>query len=132
MIGIIIATHGRFSEEIVRSAELIAGPAKNVKALTLERADNIEDFNDRFVKSIKELDEGDGILVFTDLLGGSPCNVSNMNMKRYKFQAITGVNFPMLMEAIMLRENDITIEELAEKCLKMGKEGIIHLNKMLK
>lgn len=129
MIGIIIATHGKFSEEIVKSTELITGPTKNIKTLTLERADNIENFNDQFVKSVEELDEGDGVLVFTDLLGGSPCNVSNLNMRKYKFQAITGVNFPMLMEAVMSRENDITVEELARKCLEVGKEGIIHLNK---
>ena len=82
MIGIIVMTHGSFSEEIIKSCELIAGPAERTAALKLNRNDNIEDLNKKFVEKLNELDEGDGVLVLADLLGGSPSNVASLNLKK--------------------------------------------------
>lgn len=132
MIGIIVVTHGEFSKEIIKSCELIAGPAEKVSALTLNRNDNIENLNNKFLKKLDELDDGDGVLVLTDLLGGSPSNVASVNLKKgCKYQALTGLNLPMLLEAIINREEK-ELEELAELCKNAGTSGINHINKILK
>lgn len=131
MIGIIVMTHGSFSEEIIKSCELIAGPAERTVALKLNRNDNIEDLNRNFVEKLSELDDGDGVLVLADLLGGSPSNVVGLNLKKGgRFHALTGVNLPMLLEALINREGK-TLEELTEVCIEAGKTGINHINKVL-
>lgn len=131
MIGIIVVTHGNFSKEIIKSCELIAGPAEKVIALTLNREDNIENLNEQFLKSLNELEDGDGVLVLADLLGGSPSNVASLNLKKgCKYQAITGLNLPMLLEA-MINRNGNTLERLAEACIQAGAEGVKHINKIL-
>ncbi len=131
MIGIIVMTHGNFSEEILRSCELIAGPAKKVATLKLNRNDNIENLNENFVKELDNLDDGDGVLVLTDLLGGSPSNVASLNLKKgRKFEALTGINLPMLLEALISREGK-TLEELTKVCIESGKTGVNHINEIL-
>lgn len=131
MIGIIVMTHGSFSEEIIKSCELIAGPAERIAALKLSRNDNIDDLNRDFVEKLKELDDGDGVLVLTDLLGGSPSNIASLNLKKGgKFHTLTGINLPMLLEALINREGK-NLEELAEACVEAGKIGINHINKVL-
>ena len=128
MIGIIVMTHGSFSEEIIKSCELIAGPAERTAAIKLNRNDNIEDLNKNFVE---KLNEGDGVLVLADLLGGSPSNVASLNLKKGgKFHALTGVNLPMLLEALINREGK-SLEELAEACIEAGQTGINNINKVL-
>ncbi|MGS5517137.1 PTS sugar transporter subunit IIA [Clostridioides difficile] len=131
MIGIIVMTHGSFSEEIIKSCELIAGPAERTAAIKLNRNDNIEDLNRNFVEKLNELDEGDGVLVLADLLGGSPSNVASLNLKKGgDFHALTGVNLPMLLEALINREGK-NLEELADACIEAGKTGINNINKIL-
>ena len=110
MIGILIVTHGNFGTELLKSAELIIGKQDNVKTLGLNHGDNVEELCDRVCESIKELDSGDGVLVFTDLFGGSPSNVVARNMEHLNFYSLTGVNLPMLIEALDSRDN-IELEE---------------------
>lgn len=131
MVGIILITHGDFSKEILKSAELVIGPCNDVKCITLHRTDNVEDKNNLFKKYVKEVDTGDGVLVMVDLLGGSPCNIASMNIREYNYKAITGLNFPMLLEAINSRD-ELKLEELAESCYEAGKEGIVYINKILR
>lgn len=132
MIGVIVISHGNFSEEIIKSCEIISGPAEKIIALTLNRNDNIEKLNEEFIKSLSILDDGDGVLVLADLLGGSPSNIASLNLKKGgKYQTITGVNIPMLLEALLNREN-FALERLAENCIEAGHSGIVHVNTVLR
>ena len=132
MIGILVMTHGSFSKELIRSCELIAGKTESIQYLTLNHEDNIEKLNENMIQRLNELDTGKGVLVLTDLLGGSPCNVATMNLKKnYNIQLLSGVNLPMLLEAMLTRES-CTLEELALKCKQAGYDGINHINEMLK
>jgi PTS system mannose-specific IIA component len=123
MIGILVVTHGNFGKELLKSAELIIGDQENVKTLSLNRGDNIEELYSCVNKQIEQLDEGEGVLVFTDLFGGSPSNVTAANMEETYFESLSGVNLPMLIEALDLRVNN-NLKELVNKVLKAGVGGI--------
>ncbi|MBN7573502.1 PTS mannose transporter subunit IIAB [Clostridium sp. 2-1] len=129
MIGILLVTHGKFSEEILKSAELIVGKQDKILTLGLEHGDSIEVLGDKVRESIKLLDNGEGVLVLADLLGGSPYNVVALNSNKIsniKFKCITGVNLPMLLEAITMRES-YELDELTAHCMEAGVMGVKEL-----
>ncbi|AJH01656.1 PTS mannose transporter subunit IIAB [Clostridium beijerinckii] len=129
MIGILIVTHGKFSEEILKSAELIVGKQDKILTLGLHHGDSVEVLGDKVKESIKLLEDGQGVLVLVDLLGGSPYNVVALNSNKIsdvKFKCITGVNLPMLLEAITMREA-YELEELTVNCMEAGATGVKEL-----
>lgn len=126
MIGILIVAHGALGKELLNSAELIVGKQQNVMSLGLFHGDNIEYLRENSLKAIKELDEGDGVLVFVDLYGGSPSNAMALNLKvlmNSKVECITGVNLPMLLEALTNR-SIMPLEELKKHCIEIGHASI--------
>lgn len=130
MIGILIVTHGKFGHELLKSTELIIGKQNNVLTLGLEHGDSIEKLHQEVKTSIEKLDEGDGVLVLTDLFGGSPSNVAAANMEELNFHSLTGVNLPMLVEVLTMREY-VDIEELVDSAFKAGCEGIKNIGAIL-
>ncbi|MCR1897639.1 PTS sugar transporter subunit IIA [Irregularibacter muris] len=130
MTGILVVTHGKFSKEIIESAELIVGKQENITYLTLEHDDSVEELRSKVYESINLLERGDGVLVLADLFGGSPSNVIASNLKHLNFECITGINLPMLIEALVSR-NTCSLSELVEKCMTSGNEGIQNLKEML-
>ncbi len=74
MVGVLIATHGGFAEGILNAVELIAGKQEGVKTIGLFHGDGIDEFSDKVQTAYEELDDGDGVLVFVDIFGGSPSN----------------------------------------------------------
>lgn len=131
MVGIIVMTHGALSEGIVDAAELITGPVSQVKTLSLRREDNVNDLNDAFLAALQEVDTGDGVLVLTDLLGGSPCNVASMNLREKSYRVLSGVNLPMFIEALSSRDSAGSPEELQAACLEAATEGVKNINQLL-
>ena len=135
MIGILVVTHGGFGKEILESVKLIVGEFSNTQSIGLYHGDGIEEFKSKIKKSIEELDTGDGVFVLIDLFGGSPSNVVALNMfeftKEHEIACITGVNFPILLEAISSRDS-YCLEKLSEHCFSVGKESIINLYKKLR
>ncbi|AYO31324.1 PTS sugar transporter subunit IIA [Biomaibacter acetigenes] len=134
MIGVLIVTHGDLGKELLYSAELIVGKQRNVATLGLFHGDSIDGFSEKVSKTIKELEEGEGVLVFVDLYGGSPSNATALNMKKFfknmQFECITGVNLPMVLEALMLRSS-YNLKKLKEHCIEAGLLGIKDLYQQL-
>lgn len=132
MIGILIITHGSFGYELLQSAELIVGHNTHAKALGLDRDDSIDRFKAEVTEAIRHLDKGDGVLVFADLYGGSPFNAAALNLseadKEFRFECITGVNLPMVLEALTMRSS-LKIGELKQHCIEAGISGIKDLVK---
>ena len=131
MIGILIVTHGEFGKELIKSAELIVGKQENVSSLSLKPGDDIDAFHLSIKKEIDKLNNGNGVIVFTDLFGGTPSNTVLRTMMEKKIQSITGVNLPMLLETLVLRNSDITLESLVSQCIKEGTSGIVDVSKKL-
>ncbi|SFD21500.1 PTS sugar transporter subunit IIA [Clostridium uliginosum] len=131
MKGILLVTHGKFADEILKSAELIVGKQEKVLTLGLQHGDSIEVLGEKVVESIESLQSDNGVLVLVDLLGGSPYNVVALNSSKIskgKVRCITGVNLPMLLEAITMREC-YELDELTEHCMEVGTTGIKELFK---
>jgi len=132
MIAIVIGTHGKFSEEILKSAEMILGEQENIATITFLPGEGADDLMKKYEDTIKSLQCEDGVLFMVDLFGGSPFNAaSRIVVKEKNMDIITGINIPMLLEVFSARE-DSTIDELARIAISTGHLGIKSLNETLK
>lgn len=130
MKGLFVATHGNLSKELVRSAEMVAGPIKNCYTWTLNPEDNVIDNEKQMREVIDRLDENDGIFIMLDLFGGTPSNLMLKNTRGKNVIIMTGVNLPMILEFAMSRET-LPMEDLMKVCEDAGKNGIKNLTKMM-
>ncbi len=128
MIGILLLTHEDFGAGMIKSAELIVGNVQHTLSLGLHRGDDIATFKLKVQTAIMELDEGGGVLVFVDLFGASPYNATAMASQNIKpkFRCITGLSFPMLLEALTMRGN-YELVELTTHCMQVGVDGVKEL-----
>lgn len=125
MVGITVISHGKLAEGLKDAIEMIIGPQTQFKTLGLFPEDNPDDFRDAIKTSIKEIDDGGGVLIFADLFGGSPANAATylLNLKSLGIEIVTGVNLPMLLEIINLRQ-DGDLKHLAKMCKPAALQGI--------
>ncbi len=131
MISVIIGTHGVFSEEILKSAEMIFGSQENVGSVTFKPGEGIDALVGKYNNLINELDSKDGVLFMVDLFGGSPFNAASIiAMKNSNMEIVTGVNLPMILEVLGSREFS-TLPELLKIAENSGKDAVKVLNKNL-
>ena len=133
MIGVLLMSHGKMAEGMLDSVKLFFGDdVPSVKALCLEAGDNPEEFDERIIEAVKELDDGSGVIGMCDLLGGTPSNRSVFVMKDFpNLKVITGMNFTMLLELLGKRLSVETVEELdVSELMETGKDGIKCLNEL--
>lgn len=128
MVGFIIATHGGFAQGILDSVKLITGVQDKISVLSLYHETNIDDFGESLVNEIQKQDDGDGVIVFCDLLMASPYNQATLNykkiLKKHKYKVISGLNLPMLLEAISCRMQNFDLEKICSVAQKAGQDGI--------
>ena len=131
MISVIIGTHGMFSEEILKSAEMIFGSQENVGTVTFKPGEGVDKLVEKYNKLITELDCTDGVLFMVDLFGGSPFNAASIiAMKNDNVEIVTGVNLPMILETLGSRDFS-NLSELLAIAENSGKEAIRVLTKNL-
>lgn len=123
MIGAVIITHGRLGEELLNILELISGKQENFKAISITSLDKVDDARKKIQNAIKEVDQGKGILLFTDMFGGTPSNMSLSFLDESNVEVITGVNLPMLIKLVDSREEK-GLKELASLIMEYGRENI--------
>ena len=129
MVGILIATHGCFAEGLLNAVELIAGKQEKAKTIGLYHGDGIEELEQKIRTAIKELDDGDGVLAFVDILGGSPSNMVMKCMADMKnFKAIAGVSMGMVVQAATMRDQ-CSLDELTDLCEEAGNQPVVLLHK---
>ncbi|WP_138206236.1 mannose/fructose/sorbose PTS transporter subunit IIA [Haloimpatiens lingqiaonensis] len=124
MVAIIIGTHGNFSEELVKSSEMIFGQQENVGYVTFKPGEGSDDLMDKYTKLLNKLDTEDGVLFLVDLFGGSPFNAaSRIAIGKENMDIITGVNLPMLLEVYGSRSFS-NLQELVNIAKNSGVESI--------
>lgn len=135
MVKIMIVTHGPLAQAMKDSSAMFFGSmADSLTTLGLFPTDSPEALKDRITDKVKEIDDGDGVLIFVDIFAGSPFNMSAMAIDElkdsHKIQCFTGVNMPILMEAISMCES-MTLEELHADIVTVAQESIVDLRKSL-
>ncbi len=125
MIGIVIITHGTLSEQLLETAELIMGAAAEVHAVSFTARESLEELRQKAMHAIENYRD-DGCLILTDIMGGSATNVCVELMKMEKVEVVTGVNLPMVLEAIGYRDGT-DLKSLATKVLDSGIRSMINL-----
>lgn len=116
MIGVLVATHGNLGSELIKAAEMIHGAMKSVAHVSVGQDKGVEEIKKEINAGIKKLDQGQGVLILTDLFGGTPSNLSLSFLKAGKVEVVTGVNLPMLLRVAEVQEGR-TLEEFAH-CIK--------------
>ena len=106
MIGIVLVTHGRLAAEFVAALEHVVGPQTQMAAVCIGPDDDMERRRQDILHSITEVDRGDGAVLLTDMFGGTPSNLAISVMDQGKIEVIAGVNLPMLIKLVSLRQNE--------------------------
>jgi PTS system mannose-specific IIA component len=104
VIGVVVVTHGQLAIELVNSAEAIAGDLPGFAAVSIGWHEDTEDARDEIARAIARVDRGSGVLILTDMFGGTPSNLSMSFLEQGRVEVITGVNLPMLIKLVNLPE----------------------------
>ena len=114
MIGLVLVTHGRLALEFIDALELIVGPQINIAAVCIGPDDDMEARRKEIIKSVKKVDEGKGVVLLTDMFGGTPSNLSISVMEQGRVEVIAGLNLPLLIKLASLRDKEPLAKAVAE------------------
>jgi|SRR5699024_2731782 len=128
---ILIITHGQLSKGILNATEMFVSDFKNIKAISLKEGENIDKFK-VMIEEIIEVEKNKDILCLVDMLGGSPARViGELAVNNSNIHLISGVNLPMVIEAIISYEN-MPVHELINHIMAIGKDSIVNLSQKLR
>ena len=130
MIGLLIVTHRDLGREFLNAAEFIVGGIEAADAVAINQSSDSEKLRKVIADKVKALDRGHGVLILTDMFGGTPSNLSLSFLEEEMVEVLTGVNLPMVI-AIVQNRTQNTLSELAEKAQKAAKTGISLAGKLL-
>ena len=124
MIGLVLVTHGHLAEEMVSALEHVVGPQNQVAAISIGPDDDMEQRRADIVNSVDEMDSGDGVVVLTDMFGGTPSNLAISILERTNVEVLAGVNLPMLVKLASVRDKS----DLADAVAKAQDAGRKYIN----
>jgi mannose PTS system EIIA component len=104
MIGLIVVTHGNLAREFVAALEHVVGPQQQIAAISIFPDDDMEERRNAIIEAAKSVNTGDGVIILTDMFGGTPSNLSISVMDAGNIEVIAGVNLPMLVKLARVRE----------------------------
>jgi PTS system mannose-specific IIA component len=123
MIGGVIVSHGKLAEEILNALTIIIGEAVNIEAISIGWYDDVEESKKKINESLKSVDQKNGVVIFTDMFGGTASNLSFSFLKNDQVEIITGVNLPMLIKFVSLQRSN-NLKEVVKKVVEQGKKNI--------
>lgn len=131
MIGLVLATHGELGRALIGAMEMIVGVQPRVAALSLHVSDRIEDATARLQDALDGADDGDGVLVLTDMLGGTPSNLCLALIGGPRpVEVVSGASLPMVLKAVQARRES-NLHETAAQVKKVGRSAIIVASEVL-
>ncbi len=122
IIGVIATSHCRLAEEMITAAEMIVGPLQNCKAICFKPSQPVDELIKLMRDAIKEVDQGKGVLILTDLFGGTPSNIS-LAFQGHRVEVVCGMNLPMLIKLAGCR-NGCSLSEAASMVKEYGQRHI--------
>jgi PTS system mannose-specific IIA component len=124
MIGVVVVTHGQLATELVNAAETIVGDLPRFAAVSIGWHEDVQDARDEIQAAIGRVRSGaSGVLIITDMFGGTPCNLAMTFLAKDDVEVVTGVNLPMLIKAASLRETG-GLGEVARQLADHGRSAI--------
>ncbi|HEY3983784.1 PTS mannose transporter subunit IIAB [Cedecea sp.] len=124
-IAIVIGTHGWAAEQLLKTAEMLLGEQENVGWIDFVPGENAETLIEKYNAQLEKLDTSKGVLFLVDTWGGSPFNAaSRIVVDKEHYEVVAGVNIPMLVETLMSRDDNPTVDELVAHAVETGREGV--------
>jgi len=130
MIGLLIVTHGDLAREFIAATEHVVGPLEHCDAICIGADDDLEDRRNDIRDCIQTLDTGKGVLILTDMFGGTPSNLAISQMTPGKVEVLAGINLPMMIKLAESRQS-LPLDELAEAGETAGQRYIARASKVL-
>jgi PTS system mannose-specific IIA component len=130
MISIIVITHGQFGQELLRTAQDIAGRQESVAALAVTPEMGQENVLHALQETLDRLNSADGTLILVDMLGGTPCNTALMKTKNMTAEVLTGVNLYMILSSFTHRDK-MDLKSLTTKVAEDGRRAIVSAKDLL-
>lgn len=129
-IGLVIVTHGRLADEFLSAMEHVVGPQEQVRALSIGPDDDMEQRRQDILDAVSDVDDGSGVIVLTDMFGGTPSNLSISLLDRKNLEVIAGINLPMLIKLAGARA-EADLETAVDAAQDAGRKYISVASKVL-
>lgn len=123
MIGLVLVTHGNLAKEFVSAMQHVVGPQEQVETVCIGPDDNMEMRRGEILSKVNETNSGDGVILLTDMFGGTPSNLALSMMDRANVEILAGINLPMLIKIASLRKEN-NIKKTVEGAQEAGKKYI--------
>ena len=129
-IGGVIVSHGRLANELLAAAEAVVGELNHIAAVSIGWHDDVELSKNEISRALKKVSGGNGVLLLTDMFGGTPTNVSAMFIKENEVEIVTGVNLPMVVK-LASQNKELSLSEMAKEVEEQGKQAIYRAGDLL-
>tara|TARA_B100001123_G_scaffold393801_1_gene474059 strand:+ start:2438 stop:2842 length:405 start_codon:yes stop_codon:yes gene_type:complete len=131
MLGIVVVTHGTLAREFIAISEHVVGKQPYMLPVCITVDDNIEFCRERILQAVKSVDQGDGVVILTDMFGGTPSNLAISVMGVENVEVIAGINLPMLIKLLSVRDSQ-TIDQAVISAQEAGRKYINVASNLLK
>jgi PTS system mannose-specific IIA component len=130
MIGIVLVTHGRLADELRSALEHVVGTQNQIEAIAIGPDDDITQRREQIIQSVQHVDSGEGVVVLTDMFGGTPSNLAISVMERGRIEVLAGVNLPMLVKLASIRR-DASLDTAVQAAQDAGRKYINVASRLL-
>ena len=130
MVGILVVSQGGLADALIASVQSLVGNLQRTRGVSIWPKEKEEEVKDRVRKEIAEVDDGDGVVILTDILGGTPTNLSLSFLEKERVEVVTGVNMPMLLTLSSYQKGG-SLREIGRLVKKSGRRSIILANEIL-
>lgn len=122
-VGGVLVSHGQLATELLAAAETVIGDVSHIVAVSIGWHDDVDAAKDEIARAIKNVSQGVGVLLMTDMFGGTPTNISAMFLEAGKVEIVTGVNLPMVIK-FATQSEEMALTDLAKEVEEQGKQSI--------
>jgi len=129
-IGGVIVSHGQVANELLSAAETVVGSLNFIAAVSIGWHDDVEMAKNEIAQAIKKVSDGSGVLLLTDMFGGTPTNISAMFIRENEVEIVTGVNLPMVIK-LASQNREMSLIEMAKEVEEQGKQAIYRTSQLL-
>ena len=130
MIGMVLVTHGHLATEFRAALEHVVGPQKQIETITIGPEDDMEQRRKDIIQAVQQVESGSGVVVLTDMFGGTPSNLAISVMEGSQIDVVAGINLPMLIKLASVRE-DATLEQAVVQAQDAGRKYISVASRIL-